>query len=59
MDAATLNVVTEIMTNILLGCFSLAILAWGVVGIVSLINEDRREKREKEYHEKRMKELSK
>lgn len=59
MDTATVSIVTEVMTNILLGCFSLAILSWGVVGIVSIINEHRREKRDKAYHEKRMKELSK
>lgn len=66
MDATTVSALTEALVNILLGCFSVVILTWTVVGIETLINDHRCEKREREaaerdkaYHEKRMEELSK
>ena len=66
MDATTVSALTGALVNILLGCFSVVILTWTVVGIETLINDHRREKREREaaerdkaYHEKRMEELSK
>lgn len=56
------SAVTELLVNILLGCFCLAILSWVLVGIQDFINGRKREKREEEsakrdaeYHEQRMK----
>ena len=66
METTTVSALTEALVNILLGSFSLATLSWVVVGIQTIINDHKREKREKEsaerdaeYHEKRMKELTK
>lgn len=67
------NVVTEILVNILLGCFSLVTLSWILVAAQSFINDRKREKREqaheqreleqdkrdREYHDERMKQLLK
>ena len=64
MDASTVSVLTETLVNILLWCFSLAVLSWVLVGIEAFINDRKREKREEEsakrdeeYHIKRMKDL--
>lgn len=66
MDTTTVSAVTELLVNILLGCFSLATLTWVGVGIQTFINDRRSEKRdqekakrEEEYHEKRMREYRK
>ena len=66
MDGATVSAVTELLVNILLGCFSLATLTWVGVGIQTFINDRRSEKRDQEkakhdaeYHEKCMKEYRK
>lgn len=66
MEATTVSAVTELLINILIGCFSLATLSWVLVGIEAFINDRRREKREEEsakrdaeYHEQRMKEYRK
>ena len=60
------SLIAEILMNILIGCFSLATLSWGAVGIQSFFNDRKREKREQEkekrdaeYHAERMKELLK
>ena len=62
----TTSLINEILTDILLGCFSLATLSWVAVGIQTFINDRRhekreqeREKRDSEYHLERMKELRK
>ena len=51
----TVSVLTEILVDFLLGCFSLAMIAWTVVGVQTVISDYRREKRDSEYHDKRMK----
>ena len=62
----TVSAVTEILVNILLGCFSLATLSWVFVGVQSFFNDRKHEKREQEkekrdaeYHAQRMKEFLK
>ena len=66
MDGQTVSAVTELLVNILIGCFSLATLSWVLVGIETFIHNRKREKREEEsakrdaeYHEQRMKEYLK
>lgn len=66
MDGQTVSAVTELLINILIGCFSLATLTWVFVGIQTFINDHRtekrnqeKEKRDAEYHEQRMKEFTK
>lgn len=62
----TTSLITEILVNILLGCFSLATLSWVAVGVQSFFNDRKHEKREQEkekrdaeYHAERMKEFLK
>lgn len=57
--------VTELLINIILGCFSLVMLSWVLVGVQTFINDMRREKREREsaksdeeYHLMRMEDLN-
>lgn len=64
MEATTVSALTELLVNILLGCFSLMCLTMVVNFIQSIVNDHRREKREVEreardleYHNKRMNEL--
>lgn len=66
MDGTTVSALTETLVNILIGCFSLAVLSWVLVGVETFINDRRREKREEEsakrdaeYHLERMKEFRK
>lgn len=66
MDGTTVSALTEVLFDILLGCFSLGLVSWVLVGIQTFINDRRHEKREEdsakrdaEYHEQRMKELQK
>jgi len=66
MDGSTVSTVTEILVNVLLGCFSFAVLSWVLVGVQTFFNDRKREKREeesakrdREYHEKRMKDILK
>lgn len=63
MDGQQVSMVTEILFDILIGCFSLATLSWVFVGIQTFINDRKEEKRkaeqykrDEEYHEARMKE---
>lgn len=58
--------VSKILVNILIGCFALATLSWGLVGVETFIHDRKREKREEEsakrdaeYHQKRMEQLEK
>lgn len=62
----TVNAVTEILMDILLGSFSLATLSWMFVAVQTFINDRRqdkrnqeKEKRDAEYHLERMKEFKK
>ncbi len=64
--SGNVSAVTELLVDIMLVCFSLAILSWVVVAVQSFINDHKREKREQEkekrdaeYHEQRMKEYRK
>ena len=64
MDGTQVSAVTEFLVNLLMGCFSLAVLTWVGVGIQTFINDRRSEKRDQEkakrdeeYHEARMKEF--
>lgn len=64
MEATTVSALTELLVNILLGCFSLMCLTIVVNFIQSIINDHKREKREvkksqqdDEYHAKRMESL--
>ena len=64
MEATTVSALTELLVNILLGCFSLMCLTMVVNFVQSIINDHKREKREVErearelqYHYKRMNEL--
>lgn len=64
MDGTTVSFATELLLDILLGCFTLMSLSGFVCTIRSAVYERRREKREQaqakrdlEYHERRMKEL--
>lgn len=64
MEATTVSTLTELLVNILLGCFSLMCLTMVVNLVQSIINDHKREKREiereareLEYHNKRMNEL--
>ncbi len=66
MDGQTVSAVTEFLVNLLMGCFSLAVLTWVGVGIQTLINDRKEEKRRREqakrddeYHAARMKEYLK
>ena len=66
MDGQTVSAVTEFLVNLLMGCFSLAVLTWVGVGVQTFINdrkEEKRkreqEKRDEEYHAARMKEYLK
>ena len=66
MDGSTVSAVTELLVNILIGCFSLATLSWVLVGVQTFINDRKREKREAEaskrdaeYHLERMKDIRK
>lgn len=66
MDTTTVSAVTELLMNILIGSFSLAVLTWVLVGVQTFINDRKREKREQEsskrdaeYHLERMKEIRK
>ena len=61
MEATTVSALTELLVNILLGCFSLMSLAMAVNFIQTIVNDYKREKREAkkalqddEYHAKRM-----
>jgi len=58
------SIISTILVNILIGCFSLATLSWVLVGVQTFINDRKRElreqekeKRDAEYHAQRMKEL--
>ena len=62
----TVNAVTEILMDILIGSFSLATLSWMFVAVQTFINDRRqdkrnqeKEKRDVEYHLERMKEFKK
>jgi len=62
----TTSLINEILTDILLGCFSLATLSWVFVGVQMFLNDRKHEKREQEkekrdaeYHAERMKEFLK
>ena len=62
MDGQQVSMVTEILFDILIGCFSLATLSWVFVGIQTCINDRKEEKRKEEqfrldaeYHAARMK----
>jgi hypothetical protein len=64
MEATTVSALTELLVNILLGCFSLMCLTMVVNFVQSIINDHKlkkreveREARELEYHNKRMNEL--
>lgn len=59
MEGSTVSTITELLVNVLIGSFSLAVLSWVAVGIHIIMCDRRREKREKEYHQARMKDLSK
>jgi len=66
MDGSTVSAVTELLVNILLGCFCLVTLSWVLVSAQSFIFDRKREKREQEsakrdeeYHLERMKEIRK
>ena len=66
METTTVSAVTELLVNILIGCFSLSTLTWAFVGLQTFINDRRtekrnqeKEKRDAEYHEQRMKEFTK
>jgi len=66
MDGSTMSAVTEVLLNILLGCFSVAVLSWVLVGVQTFINDRKREireqesaKRDAEFHLERMKEIRK
>ncbi|MCW6662790.1 hypothetical protein NHG23_02675 [Aerococcaceae bacterium NML190073] len=59
-------IVSTVLVNILLGCFSLAVLSWVFVGVETFIHDRKREKREEEsakrdaeYHVKRIEQLDK
>lgn len=64
MEATTVSALTELLVNILLGCFSLMCLTMVVNFVQSIINDHKlkkreveREARELEYHNKRMNEI--
>ena len=64
MDTITISALTELLVNILLGCFSLMCLSLVVNFIQNIINDHKDEKRkeaaearELEYHQKRMESL--
>ena len=63
MSGTPVSTVTEMLINILIGCFSLATLTWVFVGVQTFIDDRRnekrrqaREERDEEYHAARMKE---
>lgn len=49
--------ISTILVNICIGCFSCVGLTTAISMIQSIINDHKREKRDLEYHEKRMKEF--
>lgn len=62
----TTSLITEILMDVLLGCFSLVTLSWLFVAAQTFFNDRKHEKREQEkekrdaeYHAERMKELLK
>ena len=66
MDGTQVSVVTEFLVNVLMGCFSLAVLTWVGVGVQTFLNDRKEEKRRREqakrddeYHAARMKEYLK
>lgn len=66
METTTVSVLTETLVNILLGSYVLISLSWAVVGIQTIFSERKRRKRDEEaakrdeeYHQMRMKALTK
>lgn len=54
MEATTVSALTELLVNILLGCFSLMCLTMVVNFVQSIINDHKREKREVEREAREM-----
>lgn len=54
MEATTVSALTELLVNILLGCFSLMCLTMVVNFVQSIINDHKREKREVERESREM-----
>lgn len=59
MEGSVVSTITELLVNVLIGTFSVAILSWVAVAVHTIMCDRRREKREKEYHQARMKDLGK
>lgn len=64
MEATTVSTFTELLVNVLLGCFSLMCVSMLITSIQNIVNEHRDEKRKQkkevqddEYHRERMKNL--
>ena len=45
MDGTQVSAVTEFLVNVLMGCFSLAVLTWVGVGVQTFLNDRKEEKR--------------
>ena len=63
---STVNVVTQILIDILIGAFSLATISWTFVAVQTFFNDKKEERRRQqkdqrdaEYHLERMKEFQK
>lgn len=62
----TVSTITQILIDILIGAFSLSVIAWTCVAVQTFFNDKKEElrrrekdKRDAEYHLERMKELRK
>lgn len=63
---STVSTITQILIDVLIGAFSLSVIAWTCVAVQTFFNDKKEElrrrekdKRDAEYHLERMKELRK
>ena len=63
---STVSTITQILIDVLIGVFSLSVIAWTCVAVQTFFNDKKEElrrrekdKRDAEYHLERMKELRK